>query len=43
MEIQLFTQPRVVLTLYDFLLLNIKNDILKNVGNQTRSGCHGSH
>jgi len=35
-----FTHPQVVIKLYDFLLLNKKEDILKNLGNQTFDGLH---
>ncbi len=31
----LFSHPHIVPNLYDFVLWNIKDDILKNVGNQT--------
>jgi len=34
-----FTHPQVVPNLYEFLLLNTKED-LKNVGNQTVDGPH---
>jgi len=34
MTILSFTHPYVVPNLYEFLLLNTKEDILKNVGNQ---------
>jgi len=35
-----FTHPQVVIKLYDFLLLNKKEDILKNLGNQTFDELH---
>ncbi len=34
------THTQVFPNLYEFLLLNTKEDILKNVGNQTLSGPH---
>jgi len=33
-----FTHPQVVPNLNEFLLLNTKEDVLKNVGNQTVDG-----
>jgi len=35
-----FSHPQVVQNLYEFLLLDTKEDILKNVGNQTVVGLH---